>query len=131
MAEIQQHWGTGRRKTAVARVRIREGRGTIIVNGKTLEEYFPEHQQVETVRAPLVATETVDRYDVFANVAGGGYSGQAGAFLLGIARALKKADSSLDDTLREGHFLTRDPRMVERKKYGRHKARRGHQFSKR
>ncbi len=131
MAEIQQTWGTGRRKTAVARVRLREGRGAIVINGKTLDEYFPEAQQVETVRAPLVATETLERYDVFANVNGGGYSGQAGAFLLGIARALIKVDASLEDKLREGNFLTRDARMVERKKYGRHKARRGHQFSKR
>jgi small subunit ribosomal protein S9 len=131
MAEIQQYWGTGRRKTAVARVRLLEGRGNIVVNGETLDSYFPEKQQVETVRAPMVATETLDRYDVIAKVKGGGYSGQAGAFLLGIARALKKADASLDEILREGNFLTRDPRMVERKKYGRHKARRGHQFSKR
>jgi small subunit ribosomal protein S9 len=124
-------WGTGRRKTSVARVRLLEGRGQIIVNGRKLEEYFPEDHQRQTVLAPLKATESFERFDVYANLTGGGYSGQAGAFRLGIARALMLADSQLEPALRDGSFLTRDARMVERKKYGRHKARRGHQFSKR
>lgn len=124
-------WGTGRRKTAVARVRLIQGRGQITVNGKSLEDYFPEEHQAKIVKAPLVATESGERFDVHANIRGGGYTGQAGAFLLGIARALKNADASLEETLRAGNFLTRDSRMVERKKYGRHKARRSHQFSKR
>lgn len=128
---ITYYWGTGRRKTSVARVRLREGTGRITVNGREIKEFFPEGHQVKTVTAPLEACEVTDRFDVHATIVGGGYSGQAGAFRLGIARALKAADGSLEETLRDGNFLTRDPRMVERKKYGRHKARRGHQFSKR
>lgn len=130
MAEIQ-YWGTGRRKTAVARVRVRPGRGEIQINGRSMEAYFPENQQRARVRAPLEATGALERFDIFASITGGGYTGQSGALVMGIARALMKADQALEAKLREGNFLTRDARMVERKKYGLHKARRGHQFSKR
>jgi len=124
-------WGTGRRKTAVARVRIRSGNGAIQVNGKAFEAYFPTEEMRQVARGPLVATETAENYDVYVNVKGGGPLGQAGAVRLGVARALKCADETLEDTLREGGFLTRDARMVERKKYGQRGARRKFQFSKR
>lgn len=124
-------WGTGRRKTAVARVRIRPGAGTIVVNGRTLEEFFPREQERKEAIEPLVATERLGKYDVFVNLRGGGIHGQAGAMSLGLARALAKAERGLETKLRDLGLLTRDPREVERKKYGRHKARRGFQFSKR
>jgi len=124
-------WGTGRRKTAVARVRIRSGSGAIQVNGKAFEEYFPTEEMRQVSRAPLVATEAAERYDVYVNVKGGGPLGQAGAVRLGVARALMGADPSLEPSLREGGFLTRDARMSERKKYGQRGARRKFQFSKR
>ena len=124
-------WGTGRRKTAVARVRIREGTGKFIVNGLDVATYFPlEIQQVD-VRAPLRATEMAGRLDVFVNVNGSGKHSQSGAVMLGLARALKEHRPDLDVALREGGYLTRDSRMVERKKYGHKKARRSFQFSKR
>ncbi len=126
-----QFLGTGRRKTSIARVRLRDGRGQILVNGKPIGEYFPEVQQVVHATAPLKAVEALERFDVLVNTHGGGYTGQAGALRMGIARALLVADASLEPVLREGKFLSRDSRMVERKKYGKHKARRGHQFSKR
>lgn len=125
------HWGTGRRKTAVARVRLREGTGVIQVNGLELAVYFPEEVQQSDVRAPLHATDMSGRVDVFANVRGSGKSSQSGAVMLGIARALKEFRSDLDSALRDGGYLTRDPRMVERKKYGHKKARKSFQFSKR
>jgi len=124
-------WGTGRRKTSVARVRLKRGTGRIVVNKRDADEYFKLESLREAVRAPLKATKTLGKYDIFANVDGGGPSGQAGALLLGIARALLKADSSLDAPLREGGLLTRDSRMKERKKYGQKGARKRFQYSKR
>ena len=124
-------WGTGRRKTAVARVRIRPGAGEIVINGRKLEEFFTREQERKEAIQPLVVTERLGKYDVFVNVRGGGIHGQAGAVSLGLARALAKAERGLETKLRDMGLLTRDPREVERKKYGRHKARRGFQFSKR
>ena len=124
-------WGTGRRKTAVAGVRIRPGTGVIEVNRRPMEEYFPREAHRVEVMAPLKVVGREGVYDVFAKLTGGGPSGQAGALSLGIARALAKADGSLETTLKEHQLLRRDSRMVERKKYGLHKARRAHQFSKR
>lgn len=125
------YWGTGRRKTSVARVRLKPGAGKIYVNGKVLEEYFPLPKQQVYVKEPLEATKTQRTYDIWASISGGGMSGQAGAFVMGLGRALLVADAELSDTLRERKFLTRDARMVERKKYGRKKARKSFQFSKR
>jgi small subunit ribosomal protein S9 len=124
-------WGTGRRKSSVARVRIRPGNGLITVNGRALDDYFPVLQQRVHILAPLEATGTATEFDVFANINGGGGTGQAGALRLGVARALLKAEPNHSEVLREGGFLTRDGRMVERKKYGQRKARRRFQFSKR
>ena len=124
-------WGTGRRKTAVARVRIRSGEGGFQVNGKKFDEYFPTHAMKVLAYGPLKATDVVKRFDIFVNVAGGGPLGQAGAVRLGVARALKKVDDTLEPALRDGGFLTRDARMKERKKYGQRGARRRFQFSKR
>jgi small subunit ribosomal protein S9 len=124
-------WGTGRRKTAVARVRLRPGKGAFKVNGKELNDYFPTEEMRGLAVGPLKATEAGERFEIFANVNGGGPLGQAGAVRLGIARALKKADDAFEPALREGGFLTRDPRMKERKKYGQRGARRKFQFSKR
>jgi small subunit ribosomal protein S9 len=124
-------WGTGRRKTAVARVRLRPGSGKFEVNEKPLEAYFTEERDRSDCAAPLRATETLGKVDVFANVIGGGITGQAGAIMLGVARALKRANSQYDVALRAGGYLTRDAREVERKKYGKAGARRSFQFSKR
>ena len=124
-------WGTGRRKTAVARVRIREGTGVFLVNKLEVDAYFPEEFERSDVRAPLSATEMGGRVDVYVNVRGSGKSSQSGAVVLGLARALKEFRSDLEPALREGEFLTRDARMVERKKYGHKKARKSFQFSKR
>lgn len=124
-------WGTGRRKTSVARVRIRPGNGNFVVNGRPLDVYFPVDQHRTDILAPLEAAHVVKGYDVWANTDGGGITGQAGAVRLGIARALVSAQPELEDVLRAGGFLTRDSRMVERKKYGQRKARRRFQFSKR
>jgi small subunit ribosomal protein S9 len=124
-------WGTGRRKTAVARVRITPGTGTLLVNGRPFETFFPIEQQRQMAQAPLVATSTLGKYDVWARIDGGGPLGQSGAMRLGVARALKAADPALEEALRASGFLTRDSRMVERKKYGQRKARRRFQFSKR
>ena len=124
-------WGTGRRKTSVARVRLRPGSGVLMVNGKTFEEYFPVLQHRVVASGPLKDTGAENRYDIFCNVKGGGPTGQAGAVRLGIARSLVKVEPELDDLLREHGHLTRDGRMVERKKYGQRKARRAFQFSKR
>jgi small subunit ribosomal protein S9 len=123
--------GTGRRKTSVARVRIRPGSGNITINKRALEEYFPIPQDAKAVAAPLVHCELLDKVDVIIRVHGGGSTGQAGACMQGIGRALIKYDSDLHDKLREKEFLTRDSRMKERKKPGLHGARRGTQFSKR
>ena len=124
-------WGTGRRKTAVARVRIRDGTGKILINGLEADQYFTVETQRIDIRAPLLSTQMGERVDVFANVGGSGKSSQAGAVALGVARALKAHRSDLDEELRKGGHLTRDARMVERKKYGHKKARKSFQFSKR
>lgn len=128
-----QYLGTGRRKTAIARVRlIPDGEGAIIINKRTLEEYFPLDTMKLIVNQPLVATNTTDKFDVYVNVCGGGYTGQAGAIRHGIARALCVADSeAYRAILKKEGYLTRDPRGKERKKYGLHKARKAPQFSKR
>ena len=123
--------GTGRRKTSVARVRVRPGSGVITVNERPIEEFFCVEQHREAVFAPLNATGQRANVDVIVRVHGGGITGQAGACVMGIARALKLMDVANEQPLREGHFLTRDGRMKERKKYGLHGARRGTQFSKR
>ena len=129
-------WGTGRRKSAVARVRIKPGNGDIKVQvsrkaTKTVDEYFTEMRDRNDVQAPLKVTDTLGKMDVIIRASGGGYMGQAQAVLLGIARALKKYDPSLEPALREHGLLTRDAREVERKKYGQAGARRRFQFSKR
>ena len=131
MSDKEFYWGTGRRKTAIARVRICDGSGNIIVNGKAYDQYFPVLQHQLDVLAPLNATTTVDKFDVYASVNGGGPTGQSGAMKLGIARALKKYDEVHEEALREQGLLTRDPRMKERKKYGLAGARKRFQFSKR
>ena len=123
--------GTGRRKTSVVRCRLKPGTGKWEINGRPLEEFFCCEKQLETVVAPLKATNTIGAYDIWVRVEGGGITGQAGAILLGIARALQILNPSLHPMLSEGGFLTRDSRMVERKKYGFKKARRSFQFSKR
>ena len=124
-------WGTGRRKTAVARVRIREGTGKFVVNDLDIEAYFPLEVQRSDVRAPLLTTEMSGRVDVFVNVRGSGKHSQSGAVSLGLARALKEFRPDLESILRDHEFLTRDARMVERKKYGHKKARKSFQYSKR
>ena len=131
LPEGQYYWGTGRRKASVARVRIRPGSGQFVVNKRDVDTYFTEDKDRAAVVAPLKVTNTAGRFDVFVNVKGGGYTGQAGAILLGVSRALKTFDDSLDSTLRNNGFLTRDAREVERKKYGQPGARRRFQFSKR
>ncbi len=123
--------GTGRRKTSVARVRIRPGKGEFQINGRSLDDYFGVERDRHMVLAPLRLTGKQDQLDVHIRVNGGGTTGQTGAIVLGIARALQVLDSSLHQTLSEAGFLTRDGRMVERKKYGLRKARRSFQFSKR
>jgi small subunit ribosomal protein S9 len=124
-------WTTGRRKTAVARVRMLPGSGTITVNERTLEDYFPRPTSRMRILEPFEATETVGQYDVLVSVEGGGIAAQADAVRHGISRALVTATETLRPTLRKGGMLTRDPREVERKKYGRHKARKRPQYSKR
>ena len=124
-------WGTGRRKASVARVRIKTGDGKFIVNKKEVKEYFCIDDHRRTVHAPLQATESGNNFDVFVNVCGGGITGQAGAISLGLSRALAKIDPELEAKLREKKLMTRDPRRVERKKYGQPGARKRFQFSKR
>ncbi len=124
-------WATGRRKSAVARVRLRRGSGVVRINDCDLEGFFRVERHRAAVLAPLKATKTLGRFDIIAKVSGGGITGQAEAVMLGVARALNKVSGDLYPVLREEGFLTRDPRMVERKKYGRRGARRGFQFSKR
>ena len=123
--------GTGRRKSSVARVRLVEGTGKITINGKDIEEYFDLDTLKVIVRQPLTVTNTLAKYDVICTVKGGGVSGQAGAIRHGIARALNEANSEYRPALKTNGFLTRDPRMKERKKYGLKKARKAPQFSKR
>ena len=132
MAEKIQYRGTGRRKTSVARVRLIPGGKGIEINGKTMADYFGGREILsKIVEQPLALTETLDKFEVKVNVIGGGNSGQAGAIRHGVARALILADETLKGALREAGFLTRDSRMVERKKYGKKKSRRSPQFSKR
>jgi len=130
MAEIQ-FYGTGRRKSSVARVRLVPGNGEIIINGKTADVYFGKKTLEMIARQPLVLTQTESRFDVLVNAHGGGTTGQAGAIRLGISRALLKVDPELRPALKKAGYLTRDPRMKERKKYGLKAARRAPQFSKR
>ena len=127
-----QYWGTGRRKSAIARVRlIPGGTGAVTINGRSIDEYCDLDTLKLIIRQPLVLTETESKYDVFVNVVGGGFTGQAGAIRHGVARALVVAEPELRPALKKAGFLTRDPRMKERKKYGLKKARRAPQFSKR
>jgi small subunit ribosomal protein S9 len=141
----QYHWGTGRRKTAVARVRLADGSGKILINDRPLESYFTEDKDRTAVVAPLLVTDMRNRLDVFVNVQGGGFTGQAGAICQGVARALKEmfgepapgadgaaeAGGGMAKKLRDSGYLTRDGRMKERKKYGKKGARKSFQFSKR
>ena len=131
MVTEQYVWGTGRRKTSVASVRIKKGTGKVTVNKRDINEYFPVDRQKGVVLNPFKATKTLGGYDVLVNVRGGGISGQAGAVCMGIARAMTKIDSALADDLRENGLLTRDSRMKERKKYGRKGARKSFQWTKR
>ena len=124
-------YGTGRRKSSIARVRLVEGKGTITINGKDIDEYLGQETLKVIVRQPLTATNTTDKFDVICTVQGGGFTGQAGAIRLGVARALLEAKSEYRPILKSAGFLTRDPRMKERKKYGLKKARKAPQFSKR
>ena len=127
-----QFWGTGRRKKAIARVRlIPGGNGTIVINDRTFEDYFPQGTLQYIVKQPITLLGVETKYDVMVNVIGGGYTGQAGAIRLGVARALLEAEENSRPTLKAAGFLTRDPRAKERKKYGLKKARRAPQFSKR
>ncbi|HOA55342.1 MAG: 30S ribosomal protein S9 [Acetivibrionales bacterium] len=131
MATKIQYYGTGRRKKSIARVRLVPGEGKIIVNDRDIDDYFGLETLKVIIRQPLVLTETLSKFDVLCKVVGGGLSGQAGAIRHGIARALVKADEEFKPALKKAGFLTRDPRMKERKKYGLKKARRAPQFSKR
>jgi len=130
MAKVQ-YYGTGRRKKSVARVRLVPGDGKVIINDRSLDDYFGLDTLKLIVKQPLVITDTLGKFDVICKVAGGGFTGQAGAIRHGIARALLKADEEFRPVLKKAGFLTRDPRMKERKKYGLKKARRAPQFSKR
>ena len=123
--------GTGRRKTSVARVWLKSGKGNFLINSKKLEDYFPRESWQIQVNEPLEITETKGQYDIVVNVKGGGLTGQAGAIRHGLSRALLQSNETLRKKLKVAGFLKRDPRMVESKKYGKRKARRGQQFSKR
>ncbi len=132
MANKTQYYGTGRRKSSVARVRLVSGKGKIVINNKSIDEYFGLETLKVIVKQPLTATETLGKFDVICNVQGGGFTGQAGAIRHGVARALLKVDEeAYRSTLKAAGYLTRDPRMKERKKYGLKGARRAPQFSKR
>ncbi|NLI58052.1 MAG: 30S ribosomal protein S9 [Clostridium sp.] len=126
-----QYYGTGRRKKSIARVRLVPGNGKILINDRSLDDYFGLETLKVIVRQPLLLTDTLSKFDVLCKVIGGGFTGQAGAIRHGIARALLKADEELRPALKKAGYLTRDPRMKERKKYGLKKARRAPQFSKR
>jgi small subunit ribosomal protein S9 len=126
-----QYYGTGRRKKSIARVRLVPGNGNVSINQRSLDEYFGLETLKVIVKQPLVLTDTISKFDVICKVVGGGYTGQAGAVRHGVARALLKVDEELRASLKKAGFLTRDPRMKERKKYGLKKARRAPQFSKR
>lgn len=131
MAKPAYIWGTGRRKTACARVRIAPGTGKIEINGRTLNEYFQAERDRKAIFGPLEVTGTGGKFDIWVNTRGGGPTGQADSIVMGLARALAKFDHALEKTLRDNGFLTRDSRMKERKKYGQRGARRRFQFSKR
>jgi len=126
-----QYWGTGRRKKAIARVRLIPGNGNILINEREFGDFFPNKTSRLIVLQPMELTDMTGRYDIICRVNGGGVSGQAGAVRLGIARALIRANAELRPKLKKAGFLTRDPRMTERKKYGLHKARKAPQYSKR
>lgn len=125
------YYGTGRRKTSVSRVFLKQGKGVITVNGKSLEDYFERMTARQIVMQPLVTVEQEGKFDLYITVSGGGKSGQAGAVRHGLARALEEFDSSFRPALKKAGFMTRDSRMVERKKYGKPKARKSDQYSKR
>ena len=127
----EKFYGTGRRKKSIARVYLTPGKGTITINKRPIDEYFGLETLKVIVRQPLAATDTAEKFDVLVNVHGGGYTGQAGAIRHGISRALLEADAEYRPVLKKAGFLTRDPRMKERKKYGLKGARRAPQFSKR
>ncbi|MCI8299790.1 MAG: 30S ribosomal protein S9 [Lachnospiraceae bacterium] len=129
--ESARYYGTGRRKKSIARVYLMPGTGKVTINKRDIDDYLGMETLKVIVRQPLVATETADKFDVLVNVRGGGYTGQAGAIRHGIARALLQADADYRPVLKAAGFLTRDPRMKERKKYGLKAARRAPQFSKR
>ena len=131
MAKTEKYYGTGRRKKSIARVYLVPGKGDVTINKRSMDEYFGLETLKVIVRQPLTVTETADKFDVIVNVKGGGYTGQAGAIRHGIARALLQADADYRPVLKKAGFLTRDPRMKERKKYGLKAARRAPQFSKR
>lgn len=131
MANAAKYYGTGRRKSSIARVYLVPGNGNVTINKRSIDEYFGLETLKVIVRQPLTATDTADKFDVLVNVKGGGYTGQAGAIRHGIARALLQADADFRPVLKKAGYLTRDPRMKERKKYGLKKARRAPQFSKR
>ena len=131
MAKTEKYYGTGRRKKSIARVYLVPGKGEITINKRSIDEYFGLETLKVIVRQPLTLTETADKFDVIINVKGGGYTGQAGAIRHGIARALLQVDADYRPVLKKAGFLTRDPRMKERKKYGLKAARRAPQFSKR
>ena len=131
MAEATKYYGTGRRKSSVARVYVKAGKGKITVNGEDVRKYMPYETLVMDLSQPLEAVGKADKYDVEAEVKGGGFTGQAGAIRHGISRALLKVDAELRSALKKAGFLTRDPREKERRKYGLKKARKASQFSKR
>lgn len=131
MAKTERYYGTGRRKKSIARVYLMPGKGNVTINKRSMDEYFGLETLKVIVRQPLAATENVEKFDVLVNVKGGGYTGQAGAIRHGIARALLQVDAEYRPVLKKAGFLTRDPRMKERKKYGLKAARRAPQFSKR
>ncbi len=131
MAKTAKYYGTDRRKKSIARVYLVPGKGDVTINKRNMDDYFGLETLKVIVRQPLVATETADKFDVIVNVKGGGYTGQAGAIRHGVARALLQADADYRPTLKKAGYLTRDPRMKERKKYGLKAARRAPQFSKR
>ena len=131
MEQTVQYYGTGRRKSSTARVFLRPGNGTFVVNTQNLEGYFKNETHRMIIREPFVVTETIDKFDTLVNVSGGGTAGQAGAVRLGITRALVEFDQELRKKLKKSGFMTRDPRSKERKKYGQKGARKRFQFSKR
>ncbi|MCM1186748.1 MAG: 30S ribosomal protein S9 [Lachnoclostridium sp.] len=131
MAKAERYYGTGRRKKSIARVYLTPGKGNIVINKRDIDDYFGLETLKVIVRQPLVATENVGKFDILVNVKGGGYTGQAGAIRHGLSRALLQVDADYRPILKKEGFLTRDPRMKERKKYGLKAARRAPQFSKR